>query len=489
MAFQVVRKQLPWKMEGLTGRDQPRVLFGGQHEGPSLEELEAAGNGFEDMSTLRRDATFRSLGDTPEKRSAAVNERMLRMAPWVTRAAGDGQSFSPDHTAALASVSQDVQRYLVRVKSIDTDTGDLEVEGVAGKGSGKLDMRKVSDFVAYPGKIMGVTGRKLNDHMPIEVVSLLDALPLPIAPRVPKDKDGPKRVRAEGESARPRVRTSAPLSVVVAAGPFGSTPSQTRQMLQELVRTADARAASAVVVVGPLVAEREFDGTSYDEDWAELESIAGWLNGDAMADGSEARAGSGGRATVTFVPSPDDVFHDFVFPQPIYDGNLTPGQQLPNPAVFRIGDVSIGVCSADIVRHLKQRIFSRAEVSAVSLPPGRARHVIKQAVVEVVRSHSFYPLIPGHAELPLEYSKEGLLHFPGGVTPDVLILASSVPSFMEPIAVGEGERCLVLNPGRFSIQGTPTHSFVELRVSGGDTPLYRRTTAQWMQCRAHVPTP
>ncbi|GKD37266.1 DNA polymerase alpha subunit B, partial [Tanacetum coccineum] len=134
----------------------------------------------------------------------------------------------------------------------------------------------------------------------------------------------------------------------------------------------------------------------------------------------------GSAARVVLVPSIRDAHHDFVFPQPPFDINVTdPHQQITcitNP----------GIISAN--------------------------------------KNSFYPLYPPAEDTPLDLSlaPEALQM---STVPDILIVPSDLTQFVKVLSLegtkeGEQEmKCVCVNPGRLA-RGAGGGHFVELNFHG-----------------------
>eukprot|EP01062_Namystynia_karyoxenos_P002430 TRINITY_DN10866_c0_g1_i1.p1 TRINITY_DN10866_c0_g1~~TRINITY_DN10866_c0_g1_i1.p1 ORF type:complete len:513 (+),score=163.83 TRINITY_DN10866_c0_g1_i1:89-1627(+) len=462
-----------------------------EHPEPSVADLRLSRGQVQNLSLIGTES-YRFMNDSAVRRREVLNGRMHRLRAHIVANHVDEKTQQAtalplfgagDRGSALDTVAQDTQRWLVRVKGpIDEDRTRVSVDGCIGMGGAVLNFSKIQDpsLVLYPGQVLGVEGRKVLEGEDIEVERVHSAAPLPLA-KEPAASSEAKRQRVQDQAAQ----SGGPAAVVFASGPFGPTGAQACKVLQGLVHAAEQRGAAALVVVGPLFEEHGAEGRAYHADVDEIARFEDWF-------GNHLRTQAAAAPHVCFVPSTADVFHDFVFPQPMYDVQLDPERpdgtpygrvhMLPNPAVIRVGGVSIGVCSADVLRHFKNVMRGKVmdkpslDAPAPAPVPFRAPAWCKSAATELVRSHSFYPLVPAPAECPLDYSKSHLLAFPGGVTPNVLVLPSQFNAFSEHIRLGGDERCVVLNPGRYGRQGADC---VELRIGQGDQPVWRRSTAQW----------
>jgi len=477
-----------------TDQGQTKVTFIA-HEEPTPEELRKTGAGVTDLSSLCVSEKFLYMNDNPDRRCEVLNDTMQKLAPWIGRT-DDGPGLFSDGGADLASVRQDIQHYVVRVKSC-ADGSATEVEGVRGAGQGRLNLGTMQiaegepRVVLYPGKILGVEGRKVVEDGDIDVVRLHDVTPLPVAMSMKGQQDTQatqaKRSRTGNDAAADN--KDGPVGVLVTSGPYGKDGKETCKILQELTHEAEYRGAAALIIIGPLVEEREFDGTCYMDDTDEImDKYEHYLNMLVQHRESQ-NIPKEQLPKICFVPSVRDVFHDYVFPQPAYDVQLSEMvHMLPNPATVSVGGITFGITSVDILRHVKNALPLGAVPGSATRIPGRAPPIVKKAAEEVIHSQCYYPMVPAHQEVPLDYSLSKHLEFPGGLTPDVLIVPSAVPAFADHVHLRGPQRTAVVNPSTFR-RGADSR-FVELRFAkpAGDASAWRRMTAQWWNAATPAPT-
>jgi len=266
--------------------------------------------------------------------------------------------------------------------------------------------------------------------------------------------------------------------------------------LIEALQAAEGRSATAAFIIGPLLDEKgaeEAQAGCQGEFEAVCDKLADWLT-----ERCKGRT-RGELMKVFMVPSPRDLAHDYVYPQPSYDIDIDPlgddgiglgiVRQLPNPAVVHLDGVSVGLTSVDTLYHLGAVMAGDPSLAGnCQVPPGRAPPALRRAAEEVVRSQSFYPLNPALPEVPLEVAKQGLLEFPHGCTPQLLVLPSArVASFAEVIQTDTADGSLVVNPGPFRLHGGGI-SLLEVRLGHGEAPCWRRATAEWFRSGA-APAP
>ncbi|CBQ72935.1 related to DNA polymerase alpha 70 kDa subunit [Sporisorium reilianum SRZ2] len=145
--------------------------------------------------------------------------------------------------------------------------------------------------------------------------------------------------------------------------------------------------------------------------------------------------------TVVLVPSTHDVLNvHSAYPQPAFGKDDAVGAMglprqrvrcLPNPSVFYVNELVVGVTSADALGDLKgDEMVMRIEAASAAAPMGADSVASKNKETNtrwsraLLSQHSFYPLFPPPAALPFDTSHSHLLQFPA-VTPDLLVLPSA----------------------------------------------------------------
>lgn len=180
----------------------------------------------------------------------------------------------------------------------------------------------------------------------------------------------------------------------------------------------------------------------------------------------------GSTVRVILVPSTRDASHDFVFPQSSFDFEILDDTKhqiscLSNPSIFSANEIMVGCCTVDILKHLSSEEISRISVDASSDRIGRlSLHLLNQ--------HSFYPLYPPSASVPLDLSlAQDALDIP--LTPDVLLLPSDLAPFIKVLSYeSSGEepiKCMCLNPGR-AAKGIGGGTFVDLNYHENPSKSY-----------------
>ncbi|PKI85147.1 DNA-directed DNA polymerase alpha subunit pol12 [Malassezia vespertilionis] len=191
--------------------------------------------------------------------------------------------------------------------------------------------------------------------------------------------------------------------------------------------------------------------------------------------------------TLILVPSTDDIFHPHhAYPQPFFDkaepalGLPKRVRCLPNPSVFYINELAIGVTTADVLGDLRREELMQKVGAVHTSTDGQqrapessadARDPMMRLARHALGQRSFYPLFPPSSlsKLPLDLSHSRLCALEQ-ITPDLLLLPSTrVKPFIRVV-----DSTLVVNPGPLasSAHDTPrpnsNGSFVRIQVAPMD---------------------
>eukprot|EP01060_Flectonema_neradi_P007793 TRINITY_DN15504_c0_g1_i1.p1 TRINITY_DN15504_c0_g1~~TRINITY_DN15504_c0_g1_i1.p1 ORF type:complete len:450 (+),score=66.72 TRINITY_DN15504_c0_g1_i1:62-1411(+) len=383
-------------------------------------------------------------GDTPEVRSMIVNDRMIAASNSIAN--GD---FTPeaDDVRRLGDVSQQVQKYFVRVKKMDPDTTQSVIVEGTREQSAYSEVRfglHCMPYVLFPGKVFGLRGlQKLHDQQYITAQGVTSGCP-------PHTKSFLRNERQKSSTAS-KQRTSltdttdSPFKVLISCGPYSDNIKTSLSIIGNLVQQAALKRASVLFAIGPFTGG-DIVGNNPLQDEEYLEDFMGQMK---LPKGFK----------VVLVPSIDDPFCQYVFPQPQHNftlGDVDGVVRLTNPGYVKVNGVLFGVTSHDVVKHMKNTmIFERGTDSSFSQPAVATTHPMKMyhriAINELLSSASLYPITPPDVNTPLDLSLCKLLDFQDGM-PDVLILRTSIP-FCECFHVGTdqsaGDHVICVNPGNF----------------------------------------
>ncbi|SPO25571.1 related to DNA polymerase alpha 70 kDa subunit [Ustilago trichophora] len=245
------------------------------------------------------------------------------------------------------------------------------------------------------------------------------------------------------------------LNVVVASGPFGGDQDlefeQWHRLMDELEAGGLPTSSSSVAEGGgrrgvpdTLILTGPFISSSHP-----LLPFSNELPGELFARHFSSRLTTlttkYPSTMVVLIPSTDDILNiHTAYPQPSFSKEDSSGimalpkarvRCLPNPSVFYINELVVGVTTADSLGDIKsEEMVLRIEASPSTSCPSSVKESIAYKNKEtntrytrcILSQRSFYPLYPPPTSQSLSYdtSHSHLLNFPA-VTPDLLILPSA----------------------------------------------------------------
>ncbi|ESW35722.1 hypothetical protein PHAVU_001G259300 [Phaseolus vulgaris] len=330
----------------------------------------------------------------------------------------------------------------------------------------RLDLQRLNHYSIFPGQVVGIGGHNPSGHCFI-ASKLVDSIPTSVAD---ENLNPPKKQAIDKENqSTDTLCKQRELSMIIAAGPFTTADNLLFEPLTELLQYAKRRPPHLLVLLGPFVdsehpdlkkgtVDRTFDEIFHFEILRKLEDYV-------------EHVGSGTR--VLLVPSIRDANHDFVFPQPALEINLSDFKSqivsLANPGIFEANEVKVGCCTVDVIKQTSGEEISRtaADGKPIDRMSRLANHILNQ--------QSFYPLYPPAESVPLDFSlaPEALQL---SLVPDILILPSDIKYFVKMLSSeSEGinnsnSKCIAVNPGRLA-KGEGGGTFVELHYGGGSDQI------------------
>jgi DNA polymerase alpha subunit B len=224
-----------------------------------------------------------------------------------------------------------------------------------------------------------------------------------------------------------------PLSIMLSAGPYTSCDDLDYLALRDLLNQVKAKQPDVLILLGPFI-EQEHKAIN------NLKDSAGELFLNILTDIlSSIRAL---KTKLIIVPSPRDVPHVPIFPQPQYSLNgefsaeLASGKLIlaNNPATIRINDFSIGIANIELLANFP-------ELSSITNGDNKLPRLARLSN-HCIEQQSYFPLFPAPpaaAELNIDYSKMNRYAMP--YTPDILITPSKTKHFIQAT-----EKCLLINP-------------------------------------------
>ncbi|KAK9916416.1 hypothetical protein WJX75_002324 [Coccomyxa subellipsoidea] len=296
------------------------------------------------------------------------------------------------------------------------NASSLLLEGTLKHSQGasiKLDVSKLPAYRLFPGQVVGVLG--LNPSGSCLVAQrLITSLPRPFPTSTPDDLQRFAIATGAGE-----------VSVAVAVGPFTTSEDLEFAPLAELLGSCRVSRPDVLLLIGPFVdVEHSLIASgSLDVTFEELfeTQVLGRLR-----EFVEASPGT----QVLLVPSGRDAHADPVFPQAAFPASGLPAsiRQLPNPATFRLNEITFGVSSPDFLK----------QVSSQELAKGPTPDRMAALAGHVIGQGSYFPLYPPAPGLMLDASLGAELDQP--CTPDVLILPSDLAPFAKSVAADKPAR-------------------------------------------------
>ncbi|GKE08649.1 DNA polymerase alpha subunit B, partial [Tanacetum coccineum] len=183
------------------------------------------------------------------------------------------------------------------------------------------------------------------------------------------------------------------LSLIIASGPYTTVDNMFFEPLSDLLAYAQRKQPQLLVLLGPFIDSEhpEIQKGALNRTYDELFrlKILRRLQDYVEYMGSAAR--------VVLVPSIRDAHHDFVFPQPPFDINVTdPHQQITcitNPGIISANKVKIGYCSVDVLKQLSTNLVTQGIKNRMNT---LTNHLLSQ--------RSFYPLYTPAEDTPLDLS-------------------------------------------------------------------------------------
>lgn len=361
----------------------------------------------------------------------------------------------------------------------------------------RLDLHKLAKFSLFPGQVIGVEGHNPSGHC-LVASRVIDSFPVSNS-LYPQDQDAPSAKRLAMDQAsqmKPLPRTGKTISMLIAAGPFTTTDNLAFQPLAEFLVYAKKKQVNNLILMGPFVDSEhpQIKNGTVDRFYEEIfqEEVCARLRDYCEEMGPGAR--------VVLVPSTRDAHHDFLFPQPPFNVHAFDHTHqiscVANPGIFCLNEITIGICTVDVLRHLSSEEISR-------IPEQSSNDRLARLSTHILSQRSFYPLFPAAPGLPLDLSvSPEALHMLS--IPDVIILPSDLAAFVKVLQVGDDHKqtepglqngsygdctkqskCVCINPGRLA-KGTNGGTFAELLNLEKDQNSTTQDVSQFFEDRTVV---
>ncbi|XP_046343020.2 DNA polymerase alpha subunit B-like [Haliotis rufescens] len=289
------------------------------------------------------------------------------------------------------------------------------LEGSRESSAGKcipVDLSSLKEYSLFPGQLVALDGSNTTGQKFV-VTKLYENSPLPTADM---------KVKQE---------IDAPLTVMIASGPFTTSDTLTYEPLDDLMKYLQRDRPDICILLGPFVdvKNEEIEKGSVTCTFEEIFQ----RNIGQVAAITERM-----KCKLIVVPSGRDVHHSAVYPQPPLQMNVKNFEAknvmfVSDPCTLQINNTVFGITSTDVLFHLGQE--------EISFPPGSADRLGRLAQ-HMLCQHSYYPLYPPHEDVNVDYDHfEVYGRMP--VTPHVLVVPSDLRYFVKDV-----KGCCVVNPGR-----------------------------------------
>uniref|UniRef100_A0A182JTL1 DNA polymerase alpha subunit B n=1 Tax=Anopheles christyi TaxID=43041 RepID=A0A182JTL1_9DIPT len=242
-----------------------------------------------------------------------------------------------------------------------------------------------------------------------------------------------KQIQCERTLTLPRVPSSLDktLTVVIGSAPFTDRDDLLYEKLSSLLVYCSNNPPDVLILTGPFADANCKLYTEVAETFDEyFEKIISTIMNSI-----------GSHTEVFVVAHHDDLVSSFVYPTAPYKvasfyKNL---HFLPDPCVFSIEGLEIGVTTVDVIKHLIESECTAANVNG-SVPPFGSDK-IKRAYGHLFHQASFYPLNPPPEDVPLDVD---MLNEFGRLSriPNIMICPSALNRYVREI-----NGCICVNPG------------------------------------------
>ncbi|KAM9367169.1 LOW QUALITY PROTEIN: DNA polymerase alpha subunit B [Phaethornis superciliosus] len=288
--------------------------------------------------------------------------------------------------------------------------GDLEH---SSGGQIPLDLSELKEYSFFPGQIVALEGTNTTGKR-LVVSKLYEGVPLPF--------HTPTKLPTE------------PRMVLVASGPYTPSDSFSYNPLADLLEVIARDRPDLCILFGPFL----------DAKHEQVENCHLLGAFDEVFKLCLKTIIEGTRSTgchLVLVPSPRDVHHPPVYPQPPFPNlDLTREEKsrlhfVSDPCTLDFEGVVLGLTSTDLLFHM-----GAEEISSSSGLSDRFTRIL----THILTQRSYYPLYPPSEELNVNYETfYTFTSFP--VTPDVLVTPSELRYFVKDVL-----GCVCINPGRLT---------------------------------------
>ena len=421
----------------------------------------------------------------PETRATVLEERLVTLGNLLLEV----HDLGPATPVGRPSQSEVVCFGRICCEANGTGEGKLNLKSIMLEGSMedssgarvKLLFGRVESCYLFPGQIVAVKGVNMLGSSMIVSEVYSDASPKPCKSSVGTLKAynyGPSAAEEPGDGIveKPKSLDGKPLLIISASGPFCVVDDLEYDPLNDLGEEIQRHKPDVLILTGPFVDTQneqvrtgnvtvKLDEKAVPVTFKQLlqERIA--LEIDVML--SECP-----KLQVIIAPSPEDASHLCIFPQEafsmesfvnkftkasdpdMYDRFQTRVHLVPNPCTFSINEIYVGLCSADVLMHMRPQV---AKKKAKDAPK---KHFTEELASQLLQQRSFYPLYPAPRSFALDVTTTKFCAIPR--KPDMLILPSKLGN-MHGWFAKDVDDVLVINPGRLT-KGVSAGTYAKVTV-------------------------
>ncbi|KXN88118.1 DNA polymerase alpha subunit B [Leucoagaricus sp. SymC.cos] len=446
------------KQEDILVVGQSRVVF----SGPSQDEA------------AKKQRAYRYMFEKQIERSEQLDEMIEDAAELIRKhykieEIGDPGTTTDDDIVIVGRIFQDVE---VETSKLTESSVFLESSRMLSGGSRialKFDsqlvirnnIRGARGLGLFPGAIAAVQGR--NGGGGYFLVKEIFTLPVPPRTTSPPVANTMKVDPVDSNS----------FSLAIACGPFTADSDLTYVPLANLIETLQKGKPSALLLIGPFIdaAHPSIKIGDLDVTVVDLFRRRIYKPLKTFLDASP------GSIAILLPGVRDLVIQHAVYPQSELSPDWTQNDPriylVPNPARFKINDISFGACSVDVLFHLRREEFMKAGREVDPVDPVHEDDVGTDAMAGLCRhllqQRNFYPIFPSPQELAHEVNLDishsnslKLVDEASSSPPDVLILPSKLKQFVKTVHATTAVNPSFLSKGTYVLmkvaEGTGTSS-------------------------------
>lgn len=348
---------------------------------------------------------FRYMYDKHPEKSDILSDQLITFGEKIL------QKHQIEYTEPVGTIVGTETAFLGRILTDSQSADDrlnansIVLEGFGDVYSSKSAIVKLQvdpsavDHEFFPGQFVVVQG-SMKDGKNLSISQIHSAIDIPV-------QTTPEEIQQN-------------LRVLYASGPFTLEDDLAYTPLMDLLQVVKEQQPNLLLLAGPFVDKSHAlirDDSSLQLSYDELfESLL-----------EKITKGVPGTTQVILIPSLEDVFHDFVYPQPPfvipqqYSSNIS---SVSNPCILQCNGVTIGINNIDLISHVANRMYKTKPFKQVV---DRALSCVKQCLDQ----NNFYPPRIPNDKIPLDYSLSKMLQMEKA--PSILLCPSQREAFIRDI--------------------------------------------------------